>query len=173
MAQSSVIKHYTDGTITLLDGTGTPLTLAVRFSVGDVKLDGLKAKQKETVVYQARGEVTSKRHTDRIFPTLSWSCQVADMSETSVGTVSDFITAKSGTPYASRVSTGGSSAEVFTCDCKLTVEGTNHGDSADQTWTAEDWEPTFGFGEGGPNMFTLTGPVYGAITGALAIAVSS
>ena len=41
MAASAVIKHFTDGSITLKDGTGTPVTLTVPFSAGDLSLSGL------------------------------------------------------------------------------------------------------------------------------------
>ncbi len=172
-ALSNVVKHLFDGSITLLDGTGTPLTLTARFSTGDFSASGLKAKLRDTTVYQPRGVVASIRHTTRTFPTVSFSCQLAEFSSSTTGTIMDFITARAGSPFSARVSTltGGANAEVFCCDVKITVEGSNHGDSSDGTSTFEDWEISFDFAEGEPNSITLTGPVYGAISGDLAIAI--
>jgi hypothetical protein len=171
-ALSNVVKHWRDGSITLLDGTGTPLSLTARFSTGDFSISGLKAKLRDTTAYQARGTVTSIRHGNRNFPSISFTCQIAEFSETGTGTIMDFITAKSGSPFASRVSTRGSSAEVFTCDVKITVEGSDHGDTSDGTFTAEDVELSFDFSEGEPNTITLNGTVYGAISGDLVIATT-
>lgn len=171
-AQSTVVKHWTDGSLQLLDGTGTPLTCTARFSTGDFSISGLKAKLRDTAAYQARGVVTSIRHGNRNFPSISFTCQIAEFSETSTGTIIDFITARSGSPYSARVSTRGSAAEVFTCDVKITVEGSNHGDTNDGAFTAEDVELSFDFSEGEPNTITLNGTVYGAISGDLVIAVT-
>ena len=170
-ALSTVVKHMYDGSITLIDGTGTPLTLTARFSVGDFSSSGLKAKLRGTTAYQARASVTSVRHTAREFPQVSFSCQLAEFSSAATGTIIDFITAKSGSPFSARVSTLGSSAEVFCCDVKLTVEGSNHGDSSDGTFTMEDVEIAFDVAEGEPNSITLSGTVYGAVSGDITIAV--
>ena len=55
MAASTIIKNLNDGTITLSDGTGSPVTLVVPFSVGDLTISDLKQKQNETARYETRG----------------------------------------------------------------------------------------------------------------------
>ncbi len=172
MAYSTVPKHYRDGSIQFLDGTGTPLTLTVRWDMGDSKITGLKRRLRDTVAYQARGNVIGIRHTDRIFPQINLSAVMGEFTETSTGTVADFFFKKAGTPYASAVSTLGSAAEVYTCDIKVTIEGTDHGDSADHTFTAEDVEFTLEWGNGQPAMWTMSGIIYGALTGDIAIATT-
>lgn len=55
MAFDTVVRHDTDGSITLLDGTGTPVTIVVPFTQGDLTIDGLSKDLREVVAYQSRG----------------------------------------------------------------------------------------------------------------------
>lgn len=170
MALSTVLKNFTDGSITIKDGTGTPLSLTVNFDQGDFSITGLKAKLRETVAYEARGRFKSLRHTTRTYPTFSFTAHAAEFSEDGTGTLADAIL-RQGTVWTAAVSTRGASAEVYTLDVTLTVEGTSHGDSADGTFTLEDCELSVDFAEGDPNTFSVSGTVYGALTGDIAIAV--
>lgn len=160
MAASTFIKHFTDGIIKLKDGTGTPVELQVPFSVGDLKIDGLKATQRETSKYEARGALTGVRHGAKKYPTGSFTFQIADYSDASDRTVLDFITKKAS--YSANVSTLGSSQEVYTIDIVLTVEGSNFGDSADHVLTYEDCDCTVSIAEGEPNTATVSFEILGA-----------
>jgi hypothetical protein len=71
--------------------------------------------------------------------------------------------------FASAVSTLGSSADVYTLDVVITVEGTNFGDSADATFTMEDCHLQVSWSDGDPATFSISGTCYGAITGDLAV----
>ena len=73
MAVSTVIKHFTDGTIELADGTGTPVTLTVPFSQGDFSISGVQESQKAVNVYQSRGTLHSLRLGEKTFVTGSFS----------------------------------------------------------------------------------------------------
>lgn len=162
MAASTVIKHLYDGKVTLLDGTGTPVSLDVPFSVGDLSLSGLAQTQRDVVVYQTRGSFGSLRHTARNFPTGSFSFQVADYSDATNTTAINFML-KNGS-YSANTSTLGTASDVYTIDIKLTVEGTNFGDSTDHTITMEDCHVTFATAEGEPNTVSVDFTVYGQVT---------
>lgn len=163
MAASGVIKHAHDaGAVVLKDGTGTPLTCTVRFDKADFKITGISDGGREVVMYEGRGKIRSLRKGKVKTPTISFSCEVADLSNDDAETVADFLFKR--LAYAARVSTTAAIGDADTFSLTFTQEGTTYGDSADQTILVEDigaWE--FGFEEGEPNMFTITGTVYGDI----------
>jgi hypothetical protein len=162
MAASTVIKNLNDGTITLEDGTGTPVTLVVPFSTGDLNVTALAATQNEVTAYETRGTLNTVRHTSRTYPTLGFSFQVADYTDVTDFTAQDFVMFQGA--YASNVSTLGANAEVKTIKVTLTVEGTDHGDAADHTIVLDDVHCTMDITEGDPNTATISGTVYGSVT---------
>jgi hypothetical protein len=162
MAASTVIKNLNDGTITLEDGTGTPVTLVVPFSTGDLNVTALAATQNEVTAYETRGTLNTVRHTSRTYPTLGFSFQVADYTDVTDFTAQDFVMFQGA--YASNVSTLGANAEVKTIKVTLTVEGTDHGDAADHTIVLDDVHCTMNITEGDPNTATISGTVYGSVT---------
>jgi hypothetical protein len=164
MAASVIIKHFTDGTITLKDGTGSPVTLAVPFSAGDLSLSGLAqdALGRATNAYESRGALNSLRRGAREYPTVSFSAHMADISDGSNTTIVDFLRKKGA--YAANVSTTAATGDVYTVDIVLTVEGTDFGDASDHTVTMEDVDCRIDISEGEPNTFTVNGTVYGTIT---------
>lgn len=167
MATSSIIKNMCDGTITFKDGSGTPISCQVRFDNADFSVDGLKAKLRETNAYQHRGVLSSVRHTTRTFPTFSMTCSMSNFTSAGADTVSDAIL-KNGA-FASAVSTLGANADVFTLDVLIVEEGSDFGDSSDHSFGLEDCELSLSYAEGDPNTFSISGTVYGAVTGDLAI----
>ena len=162
MAISSVVKNFRDGTITLKDGTGTPLTLTVLYENGDFSASGFNQGNYEKNVYLDRGEFGSLRKTNRSFPTFTFSAYMSDLSDGTNQNLFDIIN-KLGA-YAAAVSTLGASADVFTLHVVLAVEGTNYGDASDHTLTLNDCVTAIDFAEGDPNKFTVTGTCYGTIT---------
>jgi len=161
MAASTVIKNLNDGSVTLADGTGSPVTLVAPFTVGDVAIEGLAAQLNEVTAYETRGTLNTLRHTSRTYPTFSFSAQLADYSDATDGTIIDFCLFQAS--YSANVSTLGSSADVKTINITLTVEGTDHGDSADHTIVCDDVHVTVATSEGDPNTVTISGTVYGSV----------
>lgn len=164
MAASTVIKHLYDGQIDLEDGaTPTPATLTAPFTVGDLSLTGLQETQNNVVAYETRGTLNSVRHSSRTYPSVSFSLHLADLSDGTDNTVVDFLLKQAS--YSSNVSTLGSNAEVYGIKVTLTIEGTDHGDSADHTIVMDDFVPTsVDIAEGEPNTVSVSGTVYGTIT---------
>jgi hypothetical protein len=162
MALSKIIKHAADGgTIVLKDGTGTPITLTLRYDGADLQLSGLSQYLREHTVYQNRGKIRSVRRGQVTIPRWSLSLEVADLSEATTGTVINWIHKVA--PFASPalVSTI-DFGDVFGQTLFYTMEGTDLGDSADQTIeltkiTIDDYD----FTEGSPNKLMLRGSVYG------------
>ena len=163
MAVSTVIKNLNDGTITLEDGTATtPVTLTAPFTVGDLSISGLAQTLKAVVAYESRGTLNSVRHTSRTYPSGSFSFQLAEYSDASVGSIVDF--AAKTNAYSANESTLGGNAEVHAIKITLTVEGTNHGDGADHTVVLDDCAVTVDLSEGDPNTGTLSFTCYGSVT---------
>lgn len=162
MAASTVIKHLYDGSISLADGTGTPVTLTVPFSVGDLSISGLSETQNNVTAYETRGTFNSLRHTSRTYPTGSFSAQLADYSDATDTTLIDFILKQNS--FSGNASTLGTASDVYTIDITLTVEGTDFGDSSDHTVVITDCQCTLDTAEGEPNTATINFTCYGTVT---------
>ena len=169
MASSTVVKNFTDGLITLKDGTGTPISVDVKYDNGDFSISGLAQKLREVVAYQSRGVLNSVRHTNRSFPTFSFTAKMSEFTSATANSLSDAVRKKGA--FTAGISTLGASADVWALDLTLTVEGTTFGDSSDHTFTLGSCQMTLDFSEGDPSQFSINGTVYGAITGDLAVAV--
>lgn len=170
MALNTVVKHFTDSTITLADATGTPLTATTAFDDGTLQIDGLKAKLREVVTYQTKGVLRSVRHGQRTFPTVSFKLMFTEWEDDGSLTTVMSALLKQGT-FASGVSQLGTGSDVvWALDLTFATEGTNAGDARDSTITLADvGDFTVDFNEGSPNMLSVTGTVFGAISGDLTI----
>ncbi len=160
---STVIKQAHDGgSVVLTDGTGTPLTITLKFDNADFKLDGVSKDLREVVTYTGRGKTRGVRYGAPKYPTWSCSVQVADLSESSAGTVLDWINKIA--PFTARVSTM-SIGEVDAMTVTFNQEGTSYGDSIDQAIKVEQATvDAWSFSEGAPNTISLSGTVYGDVT---------
>jgi hypothetical protein len=88
---------------------------------------------------------------------------IVGSSTSAPGTPTEFLT-KLGA-YSANVSTLGSgTAMPYTVDVRLTIEGTNFGDTADETFTAEDVRCRISFSESADGYsISVTGKVYGSV----------
>ena len=159
--ESTVIKHFTDGSMSFSDGTGSPVTLAVPFCVGDMSLSALTAVQRAETAYETRGVLNSVRLGARVYPTGSFSFQSAEYTDATLVTAQDYIL-KQGS-FSANISTL-LPTEVYAFDIIWTVEGTDLGDAADHVCTITDCRVTLDVGEGEPNTHTLSFTIYGTVT---------
>lgn len=166
MALSSIVKTSHDaGTLTLQDGSGTPLTLVVRWDKADFAINDLVNGLREAVPVVGRGKLRSLRKGAPVFPSISFSCHVTEFTETGTGTVLDWETKKAGTPFATRTSTTASIGDVDTYNITFKMEGTDYGDAADTTIKALDCAGKWSFSEAEDgNSLSFSGTVYGNIT---------
>ncbi len=169
MALGTNPLNFHAGAITISDGTGTPLSITVALGNGDFSIENLAAVLNEVNAYETRGKFSGLAHTNRVYPTFTFSAKVAEFSEDTTGTLADAIL-KNGTVWSAAVSTLGTGAKLpYTVDIAFALEGTDYS-NADTTATMADCYCTIAFAEGDPNTFSISGTVYGAITGDLACA---
>lgn len=159
MAASTIIKHFTDGSLTVKDGTGTPVTLAIPFTMGDFTISGLNQARRATNVYETRGTLVGLRKGAKAFPTGSFSCMIADYSDATDRTVLDFLLKQNS--YSANISTTTALGDVYTVDLVFTVEGTDLADAADHVITLEDCDCSLDISEGEPNSLSVSFTVYG------------
>lgn len=163
-AESAFWKNNLQGTITLLDGTGTPVTLTMTTDRGDLKVTNLSAKLNAPMPLTRRGRFGSLNRGERLFIGVSLTAWVGNLvgSSTSVpGTPFEFLT-KSGA-YSANVSTLGANRE-YCVDLRITNEGTNFGDTADETLTVEDMVAVCEWAEAiDGNVLTISGQGLGAV----------
>ncbi len=161
MALSTILKHLYDGSLTLSDGTGAAVTLAVPFDVGDVSVEGLQQTQREVTAYETRGVLNTVRHTKRSYPSGSFSVQLPEYMNSSAGNVVDFLMKTNG--YSANVSTL-VPTEVYAVDVILTTEGTDQGDAKDHVITMTDCACVASIAEGEPNTVNVSFTCYGTVT---------
>lgn len=142
--------------LTLGDGT---LTLDVKFDQHDFSLTEVSPDGRETVVITARGKLRSVREGAPVFPKVSFKCQVSELSESSGGTVLDWIYKRA--PFTGRVSTLTSHSTKDHTHLTFTMER----GSSDETFLMEDvLIESWSFEEGDEgNVLSITGVVYGDI----------
>lgn len=165
MALVTNIKNFTDGKVTLNDGTGTPIVCEARYANGDFSASGLAESWKNVTAYESRGTFINARHTTRTYPSGSFSVQMAAFTNAAVNEVADAVL-KNGA-FAAGVSTLGTGMP-WALDLTFTVEGTDFGDSADNSVIFTKCFCTLDFAEGDPNSMTVNWVCYGTATGDLA-----
>jgi|TARA_R110002110_G_scaffold16328_1_gene71036 hypothetical protein len=160
MAHSTVLKNFRDGTLVVADGAA--LTHTVLYEEGNFSASGLVSGQKEVAAYMSRGDLASLRHTNQTFPSGSFTIHLADVSDATDSTLIDALT-KQGS-WSAATSTLGASAEVYAVSLALTIEGTNHGDSADHSITMDDCHCSVDVAEGDPSSVSVSFTCYGTVT---------
>jgi len=160
MAEPEFIATDCDGTITFLDGAGSPVSLAMEYTQGDWKIDGLHKDQREVIPFIARGVLKGLRYGDPVFPTLTGTCMVTDLTHGTDQTPLDFLRAAGA--YTGNVTQDGD-GEVFTVGVRITVERSAHGAGGDNTVTCNNVHMTIGWAEGRPSTLTFSGTVYGSV----------
>ena len=168
---SRVLKTAYDGVVSFIDATGTPLTLAIPFENGDFSASGLHPSGRAAVVIKARGKVVSVRNGESQEITGSFSIKMSEFTAgSSNANALDAIFKKTGTAWASAVSVFATGSERMMVDIKLTIEGTDLGDSTDHTITFKKCDVTFDFSESGDgDTVTVNYTCYGGTSGDQAV----
>jgi len=161
MAFSNIPKTKRDGVITLLDGTGTPVTLDIAFEDGNFSFSTPQTFSE--LVVMDRGNFAAVRKQDQQAITGSFAFHFREFTNGSAaGSVKDFIN-KQGF-YSANISTGLAGVpyvEHHCVDIKYVAEGTDFGDGADHTVTLSKCVCSLDFSEGDPSSFTLNFTCYG------------
>lgn len=131
MSLSSTIMTSRHGSLTMLDGTATPITYSVRFDRGDFSLTGLSPDMAEMITFQARHVHIGHAKGAPTYPSFSFSMFITEFADSDDGTIQDFLHAQA--PFAARV-TVDSRYDGFACDIRYDADTTGDG-STDATLT--------------------------------------
>jgi hypothetical protein len=173
MSASTYWKNFAHSTLVFSDGTaGTPLTHTADTDLGTLQITGMVPGLRESSNYERKGNHVSTAFTTRKYPEMTVTFALPTWKDTANGTISDFILATAGTPFAARVSvaapTGATQGKIpFAYNLAAALEGTDYGDASDSSGTltkckVTDFNP---LAEGDPNEISLSAQVLGAITG--------
>lgn len=160
MAESTVVKVRRDGTITILDGAGSPLSYTVAYENGDLSYTEDKAGR---IVIRDRGTIVGLRSGDDPVQSLSFSVHLRSLAITATNATLIDVIQRTGA-WAAATSTGGTGYEPFLCTVKITIEGTDLGDGADHVATFAKVLLTYDMKEGDPDVINVKGEIYGGIT---------
>lgn len=163
MAASSIIKSLYDGSMTIKDATGTPITLTVPFTKGDLRLSGLMDSKATPLAIKSRGEYVTLRKGDQGEVTGTFTAYLSTFTNSSGATAIMDAVLKKGA-FASAVSTSAILGNLMTYDLTFTWEGTDFGDSSDHSFVCEDCHLSADFSEGEGNEVSISFTVYGALS---------
>lgn len=175
MATGSVVKQAHDCTITITDGAA--LSYSPSLFDGNVTIGNFQRKQREVATYEVRGQLKAVRHTNRVYPTFTLTIQLANYSgsvdvdgATETESPADVFN-RTGTWSAATstlpVNLGG--GDVFCVDIEIVLEGTDLGDSADHTITANSVRGVVSPVIGEPATYQIECTVYEGFTGDISI----
>lgn len=156
MAESTVVAVPRDGTITITNGDATSYTVA--YESGDMSMNFDKA---ERIVIYDRATIVGLRAGNDPVPTISFSCHLRELADTTEDTILDFVYQTNNSSAAT--STGGAGFEQFLVTVEFQANMSTLGGSNTKA-TFEKVLLTAAVSEGSPDSIAFTGEVYGTIT---------
>lgn len=156
MPETTVVAVPRDGTITITNGDATTYTVA--YEAGDMSMNFDKA---ERIVIYDRATIVGLRAGNDPVPTISFSCHLRELADSTEDTILDFVYQTNNSSGAS--STGGTGFEQFL----VTVEFQANMAALSGSNTKATFEKvllTAAVSEGSPDSIAFTGEVYGSIT---------
>lgn len=158
MAESTVVKNFRDGTITIGDGTRT---YTIAYEAGDLSLT--PPRYDVSIVYD-RGEIAGLRHTNMQPGEFSFTMHLRSLSDAGSGNYTILDVLEDTGASTAWTTTGGTGFEARTYTLTWTIEGTDLGDSADHTLVATKCRFLWDAAEGDPNSLNISGSIYGTVT---------
>jgi len=150
---STIVKHFTDGSIEFADGTGSPVTLTLPLSIGDFNASNFQESQQDVNVYQSRGSLHTLRKGAKNWVSGSFSAMLADISDASAGDAIDFCLKQNA--YSANITTL-TGSDVYAIKITLTIDGTSLGDAANHTIVLDDCVVTLDVSEGEPDTIAFS-----------------
>lgn len=159
-----------DGTITLYDGAGSPLSYEVAYEDGDFSAPELAEGLEEVVEFEDRGTVYAARKTGRKSQDFSFSCHALRFKRDGSGNthIADVVM-KQGA-WSAATSTAASYSDAHMVKVVFKAERSDFGESADSTITLKFCHLRAGFQEGVPGKFSISGRAYMFTADAIAVA---
>lgn len=159
MALSTIAKTKRDLTVVLTDAAGAH-SLTITLERGDFNMT-IPGPTVNVFLDRGRfGATPSLRYGDDQPCTWSISGDLTDVSDASYATLMGIIAPTQGYVGSTWVSTMGATGEVKTWTITVTIEGTDHGDSADHTIVMNFCAVTGSVADGDPCTVSLSGTSY-------------
>lgn len=147
-----------DGTITIKDATGSPITCTVQYEDGDFSIEGIRYGDRAKTAYLDRGTQYGLREGDHQPVSFSFSAHLLELTDGTRKTIYD--AARKTGAFAAGVSTWGTNpADPWTVTVVLAIEGSDRGGD-DETVTMTYCEIEVSFAEGDPNKISVKGTSY-------------
>jgi len=161
MAESQVVKTLRDAQIRFFDATAvTPLEYIFAIEEGSYQYTPGKP---DRIVVRDRHAIAGLRKGADPIGQMSFSIHFREFTNAVAdGTAIDFLEQRG--KYAALVSTASAAYEFKLFDVEYTVEGTDHGDSADHIQTVTNCFGDWDFAEGDLDAVNVTVEVYGTHT---------
>lgn len=155
MAATSVVKTRCDTTIVINDGT-TPTALTYTVVLEPGNLAFTPPRDTYTTIVD-RCAIVGSRKNGTEMGTLSFSVHHTSVTGSSESHLVDMI--EGAGSYAAAVSTDSGEFEGNVREVVVTIEGTDHGDNSDQTFTFPKVRLWWDFAEGDTNVINVTGEI--------------
>jgi hypothetical protein len=155
MAVSTIVKTKRDGTLTIKDGTGTPLELVIAYEQGDLNIS---IPGPTVNAYLDRGQfgaTPALRYGDDQPITGTFTAYLRHPTDASDEVLLDLLT-QSGQIGTNWVSTLGANAEVAAYTLVFAIAGLSLGDSANYSITCNHCVFSGSVGEGDPNSISVS-----------------
>lgn len=169
MALAGVPIIPRDGTLTIKDGAGTPLSYAIPYTDGDLSISGIVEDQYAVQEFKNRGRLYAVRKTEDQNLEISFSAHAhAILGDGTLAGLYDVL-AKKGV-WASATSTLPASAgDVYCVTLVFAAERTNFSATTDVSVTLKYVHLSGDFQEGAPSTISFSGTAYSYSTDYLTI----
>lgn len=155
---SSIVKTKRDGSVKIIDGTGTPNELILQLEVGDFTWEETRAA--DTVI-RDRGVIAGVRKADDAEINLSFTIHADALTDSTDNALWDWLYFRGAA--AGHTSTGGTGYEGNFVTIKYIIDATSLGDPSDYAATFSKVRCTVSFTEGDPSSIAVSGVCYGGV----------
>lgn len=158
LANAPIIPR--DGTLTIKDGAGTPLSFVIPYTDGDFSLSGIVEDQSAVQSFRNRGRTYSIRKTED--QDLEFSFTAHAHAVLGDGTSAGFydVIAKKGVWSAATSTLPAANGDAFTVSITFAAERSNFGATTDVSVILKYCRISGDFQEGIPSTFSISGTAY-------------
>ena len=158
MAQLAAPVSVRDVSFTLSDATGTPISTTIQFEEGDLSIDGFQEGNAPLQYFYDRHTIYAARKGPDEVLSFSFSCDANQITHATEALAIDAAN-KSGA-FAAGVSTWGANADdPWTVKCVITIERTDSGGAADETYTFDYVRLKASWAEGDRAQWSFSGEI--------------
>lgn len=150
-----------DGTITIYDGAGTPLSFEVQYEDGDFSSPEFSEGFEDVQEFEDRGQVYAARKIGRKSKDFSFTAHAMRFGRDAAGSnthILDVLLKKNA--WSSSTSTGASYTDAHTVRVVFKAERSDLGETNDTTITIKYAHLRAGFQEGVPGKFSISGRAF-------------